>query len=89
VLTRHTPCLQLLFRTNQGKRSPEGTCSCTAPAAAGTAAAAAAADAVAAAASAAAARLKWRSKDPLTLLELRTWVLQQPLQLPAREQYFG
>lgn len=34
-------------------------------------------------------RLKWRSKDPLTLLELRCWVLQQPLQLPAREQYFG
>ncbi|WIA34170.1 hypothetical protein OEZ86_012529 [Tetradesmus obliquus] len=34
-------------------------------------------------------RLKWRSKDPLTLLELRAWVLQQPLQLPAREQYFG
>ncbi|KAF6263868.1 hypothetical protein COO60DRAFT_306766 [Scenedesmus sp. NREL 46B-D3] len=34
-------------------------------------------------------RLKWRSKEPLTLLELRTWVLQQPLQLPAREQYFG
>jgi hypothetical protein len=34
-------------------------------------------------------RLKWRSKDPLTLLELRALVLQQPLQLPAREQYFG
>eukprot|EP00882_Tetradesmus_deserticola_P005757 GHRQ01006062.1.p1 GENE.GHRQ01006062.1~~GHRQ01006062.1.p1 ORF type:complete len:279 (+),score=114.54 GHRQ01006062.1:79-915(+) len=34
-------------------------------------------------------RLKWRSREPLTLLELRAWVLQQPLQLPAREQYFG
>eukprot|EP00878_Enallax_costatus_P009341 GHUV01009763.1.p1 GENE.GHUV01009763.1~~GHUV01009763.1.p1 ORF type:complete len:278 (+),score=73.38 GHUV01009763.1:139-972(+) len=34
-------------------------------------------------------RLKWRSKDPLTLLELRCYVLEPELLVPAREQYFG
>jgi hypothetical protein len=36
-------------------------------------------------------RLKWRAKEPLTLLELRCYRLQQPLLLPVkqREQYFG
>ncbi|KAF8066230.1 hypothetical protein HT031_002553 [Scenedesmus sp. PABB004] len=34
-------------------------------------------------------RLKWRSREPLTLLELRAAVLAPTLQLPAREEYFG
>lgn len=36
-------------------------------------------------------RLKWRAKEPLTLLELRCYTLQQPLQIPVkqREGYFG
>lgn len=34
-------------------------------------------------------RLKWRSKDPLTLLEVRTYMLDQELVVPPREQYFG
>lgn len=34
-------------------------------------------------------RLKWRSKDPLTLLELRCYKLEQQLSVPAREQYSG
>jgi hypothetical protein len=37
------------------------------------------------------ARLKWRAKEPLTLLELRTYKLQQPVSIPVkqREGYFG
>jgi hypothetical protein len=38
------------------------------------------------------ARLKWRSKDPLTLLELRAYRLAEPLLLPVGqepERYFG
>lgn len=36
-------------------------------------------------------RLKWRAKEPLTLLELRCYRLQRPLLLPVkqREGYFG
>lgn len=36
-------------------------------------------------------RLKWRAKEPLTLLELRCYRLQQPLMIPVqqREPYFG
>lgn len=36
-------------------------------------------------------RLKWRAKEPLTLLELRCYTLQQPLMIPVkeRESYFG
>lgn len=36
-------------------------------------------------------RLKWRAKEPLTLLELRCYTLQQPLLIPVkeRESYFG
>lgn len=34
-------------------------------------------------------RLKWRSKDPLTLLELRCYVLKSELLAPVREEYFG
>eukprot|EP00775_Hariotina_reticulata_P010057 gene10057-biopygen12023 len=34
-------------------------------------------------------RLKWRAKEPLTLLELRCFQLQQPLVIPTRPEYFG
>jgi hypothetical protein len=35
------------------------------------------------------ARLKWRSKEPLTLLELRMYALQPPVELPVREEFWG
>ncbi|KAJ9522998.1 hypothetical protein QJQ45_023834 [Haematococcus lacustris] len=35
------------------------------------------------------ARLQWRAKQPLTLLELRTWNFAQPLQLQVRPEFFG
>jgi hypothetical protein len=34
-------------------------------------------------------RLKWRSQQPITLLELRTYTLAQPLVVPARDDYWG
>jgi len=34
-------------------------------------------------------RLKWRAKEPLTVLELRCFQLQQPLVIPTRPEYFG
>lgn len=36
-------------------------------------------------------RLKWRAKEPLTLLELRCYRLQRPLLLPVKQRqgYFG
>ena len=35
------------------------------------------------------ARLKWRSKQALTILELRVFKLQEPLVIPMAEDYFG
>lgn len=35
------------------------------------------------------ARLKWRTKQPLTLLELRAWQLQPPLDLKVEQEFFG
>jgi hypothetical protein len=34
-------------------------------------------------------RLKWRAKQPLTVLELRVWRLEQPFVLPVTEDLFG
>ncbi|KAG2500733.1 hypothetical protein HYH03_001497 [Edaphochlamys debaryana] len=34
-------------------------------------------------------RLKWRAKQPITVLELRTWRLARPLALPVAEEMFG
>jgi hypothetical protein len=34
-------------------------------------------------------RLKWRRAQPLTLLELRAYRLDPPLQLPSSEELFG
>lgn len=34
-------------------------------------------------------RLKWRSAQPVTILEVRCWRLRTPLLVPSREEYFG
>ncbi|KXZ49323.1 hypothetical protein GPECTOR_22g917 [Gonium pectorale] len=34
-------------------------------------------------------RLKWRAKQPITVLELRAWRLRQPLDLATAESMFG
>ncbi|GLI61969.1 hypothetical protein VaNZ11_004535 [Volvox africanus] len=34
-------------------------------------------------------RLKWRAKQPITVLELRCWKLKQKLELPVTESLFG
>lgn len=34
-------------------------------------------------------RLRWRPKQPITVLELRCSVLQQPLTVPNKESYWG
>ncbi|GLC35562.1 hypothetical protein PLESTB_000193600 [Pleodorina starrii] len=35
------------------------------------------------------ARLKWRPKQPITVMELRCWALRSPLELPVNESLFG